>query len=104
MIQISRSPSPSRGRAGTSHFSSKKNGYVPGGQTTFLVITLMAGRDGAGRGAAGRGGGELGRFEGGAQIALTVGIRSEVISHWAGTKLGVDVPALSREGDGERLI
>ena len=50
----------------------------------------------------GRGGAE--RFEGGAQIAPTVGIRSEVISHWAGTKLGVDVPALSREGDGERLI
>ena len=33
------------------------------------------------------------RFEGGAQIAPTAGIRSEVISHGAGTKLGVDVPA-----------
>ena len=49
-------------------------------------------------GRAARGGAE--RFEGGAQIAPTAGIRSEAISHGEGTKLGVDAPALPREGWG----
>ena len=56
-------------------------------------------------GQAARGGpGRAERFEGGAQIASTAGIRSEVISHEAGTKLGVDVPALPREGVGNGLF
>ena len=57
-----------------------------------------------GSGHVRRGGAE--RFESGAQIAPTAEIRSEteVISHGAGIKLGVDVPALPQEGDGKQLI
>ena len=83
--------------------SSKKSSDVPGGRATFSSDNPH-GRakvmNGSGR--ARRGGAE--KFEGGAQIAPTAGIRSEVISHGAGTKLGVDVSALPREGDRKWLI
>ena len=39
MIQISRFPSPSRG-PGTSHFSSKKSGDVPGDRATLSFVLI----------------------------------------------------------------
>ena len=91
-IQISRFPSPSRGSAGASHFLSKKVVMSLGVAQLFLVITPMAGQ---GSGRTRRGGAE--RFEGGAQIVPTAGIRSKVIP-WGGDEVGIWCPRPSPGG------